>query len=203
MIFVFCVMNLSLAKAELLSFEGFKRCNDQPDPAHYDFSIGSKTDATSGAAVSAVTLFSKDDNETLGTHVGFFKGYDASPYAGQTIRLSIEVLADRFAKDASARLFLGVYRKNLPAEGNTNDSCWYFFDNMDNRPFTSVAVDGTLEIIAKIPSAAESFSMGPFLEGNGSILLYNPKIEIVDPSTPETAPYTKENSPTLVNWCSQ
>jgi hypothetical protein len=189
------------AQADSLNFDGWSRCNDQPDPAHYDFLVSSKTDALTGKVFPAVQLYSVTDDEKLANHIGFFKGFDATPYAGQTIRFSIQVIADRLTAASSAKLFMGVYRKYRDGEGDVNDRCWFYFDNMDDRPFKTVNQEGTLEIVAKFPPTAERFSIGPMLEGDGSILLFNPVIEIVSPEMKETSPFTKENSPNLVNWC--
>lgn len=71
----------------------------------------------------------------------------------------------------------------------------YVFDNMANRKITGTVDWKLCEIIVDVPKKATNIAYGALLSGEGQLWFDDLKFELVDPSTPTTIPYKKENAP--------
>jgi hypothetical protein len=115
----------------------------------YSYSIGSNIDPLTGAITSTLTVRSNDTEIEKDHFYGAVLKPDPTPYIGSTVRLSVDVLINKIYPNRAytgtgAHLYLKQNRDTRPGEKvkDNFESCMLFFDNSDNRYYTTEDHDG-------------------------------------------------------------
>lgn len=173
----------------------------------YVYSMSSSTNPITGEVTSLLNI--RSIQTTLPSNDRFYgavTNLDFTPYIGSTVKLTVDVLPNSLTGGSNvngAHLYLKQTRDARPGEKilNNADYCMLFFDNSDNRPYTTIGVPSTMSVVSHIQPGVERLNIGFWLEGGGNITFSNFKIEVVDPSTPEETKYPWGIDPNDHVWC--
>ena len=153
---------VSPASAQALRAAGWAVCGDSV-PTPTDESIAQ--DGLRSAILSA---------PVSGSVACFRQGIVATPFRGQTLRLS------GWMRGTVDSPVAGLWMR---IEGS--DSGWPF-DNMEGRPATSSQEWRQYQIVLRVPTDAEAIFFGAMLQGPGTVWVDHFSLEIVPPGTRQT-----------------